>query len=158
MYINIPVVWMEISTFKLEWNYEKKEDDSSLVKMSANWAEKGTWRTRIWPQATRSQTKWMSISMSFVRWLLTRFIDMYTTLMLNNSCFGCWATQLTKQIMDPTCFGDNICYFSIFDLCTRPRNNSLAFGGPRDKVVTNKYIVSGSGAMCRWASPQSTSE
>jgi hypothetical protein len=44
---------------------------SSFVKISAIWYLEGIWRTLTWPRTTFSRTKWMSISMCFVRWCWT---------------------------------------------------------------------------------------
>jgi len=44
---------------------------------------KGTCNIRTWPHVTFSHTKWISISMCFVRWCWTRLQDKYTTLTLS---------------------------------------------------------------------------
>jgi hypothetical protein len=58
-------------TFRLDRNSRNTEDGRPLVKISAYSEVVGTWRTRTAPAATRSRTKWRSISMCLVCWCCT---------------------------------------------------------------------------------------
>ena len=55
-------------TQRLERKSSKSVVGRPFVKKSANCLALGIWRTQSSPIATFSRTKWMSISMCFVRW------------------------------------------------------------------------------------------
>lgn len=55
-------------TLRLDLKSSNNTRGSPLVKMPAYWKREGICRTRTWPSATFSRTKWISISMCLVRW------------------------------------------------------------------------------------------
>lgn len=72
---------------------------------------------------------------------------------LNDCCFGCCGTYFTQKITNLDCFYKWIGYASVFSPCTRTRDNTLAFGGPGDEVITEEHTIPRCGETCGGGSP-----
>nr|GEU99822.1 hypothetical protein [Tanacetum cinerariifolium] len=49
-----------------------------------------------------------------------------------------WGMKLTKEVVNPRCLSYSIRDLVVFSLSTRTRQRVLAFGGPRQEVLTKK--------------------
>jgi hypothetical protein len=65
-----------------------------------------------------------------------REVDEADVVAVDNSALGQWATELEKQLMQPSHFSNSIGNGTVFNLGTGAGDNRLALCRPRHQVVT----------------------
>lgn len=71
---------------------------------------------------------------------------------LEQRCLVNLDMKLTEKVAQPAALGGGIGNTSVFDLCTRSRDNGLTFGGPRHQGVAKEDTEAQRGTTRVWAS------
>lgn len=114
------------------------EIGSPFVKMLAYCWGDGMWKTFIYPSATRSRTKWMSISTCLVLNRIWREIHNADIIAKYDGSFLKRRTHLKKEIAKTSELYNRISNTSIFSLNAWSWNRVLSIWKPGDQIITEE--------------------